>query len=534
MRKLLTIFIGLLFCAGSSWAQTNVFTQNFDGAWTIPSTLSPVWSGTTTTSLSWHKNNYTTGWPNGNAGSYSPAGAVSSSGSARFNTYGIGSGTTSDFITPVINLSTYTSGTNYLEFYHINPSGTDNLKVYLSSNGGATWGSALITCGVSSSWALHTAIVLGTTSATVKLKFTGTSDYGYDDIGLDQVRVYNFSTDPQLIVTPSSLAFGNVILGTTSATQSYILSGTYLTAGTIVVSAPADFMISLSAAGPFTSSVNVSYSPPTLANTIYTQFTPTALNATYNGNITNVGGGASVNVTVTGNSNLVYCASAAYYSGYEDITRVQFGSALNNSTPCASLAGSQGIATGTADLYSDFTGIAATTVQRAVTTPITIEITECAGVAHAHTVAVFIDFNMNGSFADPGEGFVIWQYASSNTHTISATILIPEDASLGNTRMRVICADQFNIYPCLMSSYGETEDYTIQVAEAPDCIPPSLLTATGITGYQATLGWAQTGTASSWDIEWGPASFVPTGVPNIPGATNPQVLTGLSPLTQYT
>jgi hypothetical protein len=213
MKKLIALIIMVLLWAENSMGQTNVFTQNFDGSWTIPSTLSPAWSGTTTADLQWHKNDYTTGWSYPTSGAYSPTGAASTTGSARFHSYGITGGLTSDFISPVIDLSSYTTGGNYLEFYHINATGTDNLKVFLSTDGGANWGSALITCGTATSWTIHTSIALSTTSANVKLKFTGTSDFGDDDIGLDQVRVYNV-TSPILNVIPNALAFGYSPSGT--------------------------------------------------------------------------------------------------------------------------------------------------------------------------------------------------------------------------------------------------------------------------------------------------------------------------------
>src|SRR4028118_220454 len=53
-------------------------------------------------------------------------------------------------------------------------------------------------------------------------------------------------------------------------------------------------------------------------------------------------------VTVTPSSFLnCYCASAASFSGDEEITNVTFGT-LNNTSSCASLVGTQGTATGTA------------------------------------------------------------------------------------------------------------------------------------------------------------------------------------------
>jgi hypothetical protein len=78
-----------------------------------------------------------------------------------------------------------------LNFYHINTSGTDMLNVYSSNDNGATWSIALAPSpiGVSAAWTLKT-ITLPGNSATTKIKFTATSDYGVTDIGIDEVRVY--------------------------------------------------------------------------------------------------------------------------------------------------------------------------------------------------------------------------------------------------------------------------------------------------------------------------------------------------------
>jgi hypothetical protein len=75
------------------------------------------------------------------------------------------------------------------------------------------------------------------------------------------------TSTPNLSAIPSSRAFGYVPFGSSSSEQSYVLSGTNLTTGPIVVTAPAGFGVSLTSGGTFTSFVNVGYTPPTLANT---------------------------------------------------------------------------------------------------------------------------------------------------------------------------------------------------------------------------------------------------------------------------
>ncbi|MEI8203170.1 MAG: GEVED domain-containing protein [Bacteroidota bacterium] len=190
MKKLFTLLILLFLWAGSSWGQV-IFTQNFESAWTTPTTLSPAWSGSTTPADNvWHQSSYTTGW-SGSSGAYSPLGANSTTASARFHSYDASSGTTGDLITPTIDLSAYAAGTVRLNFYHINTSGTDVLNVYVSNDNGTTWSSALAPSpiGTSSVWTLKSVTLPGN-SATTKIKFTATSDWGTTDIGIDEIKVY--------------------------------------------------------------------------------------------------------------------------------------------------------------------------------------------------------------------------------------------------------------------------------------------------------------------------------------------------------
>ncbi|MCB0434085.1 MAG: choice-of-anchor D domain-containing protein, partial [Mangrovimonas sp.] len=67
-------------------------------------------------------------------------------------------------------------------------------------------------------------------------------------------------------------------------------------------------------------------------------------------------------------------------------------------------------------------------------------------------------------FADSGEQ--VASIAASTTSPVSASFTIPGGATLGNTRMRV--SMKYNGYPsyCETFSYGEVEDYTINIISA--------------------------------------------------------------------
>ncbi len=193
---------------------TDIFVEPFDGSWSTPSTLTTTppgaaWSGTTTPADNqWHRNDYTTGWTSPDGG-YSPGAANSTAFSARFHSWDASSGTMGELITPSINFTSHI-GNKYLDFYYINPTGSDQLNVYFSTDGGSTWGSSLITLSTSSSWTKYTVALGSSTASAVKIKFTGTSDYGADDIGVDQVRVY-ISTFPNMKYLSSTVFQNNTL-----------------------------------------------------------------------------------------------------------------------------------------------------------------------------------------------------------------------------------------------------------------------------------------------------------------------------------
>lgn len=83
---------------------------------------------------------------------------------------------------------------------------------------------------------------------------------------------------------------------------------------------------------------------------------------------------------------------------------------------------------------------------------------------------------------------------------------------------------------------GAIQNISIWGLELDDPNPCSTPTALSATAAEtsALLGWTETGTATTWDIELGLAGFTNTGTPTHPGVTtNPFEITGLTGLTSY-
>jgi hypothetical protein len=74
---------------------------------------------------------------------------------------------------------------------------------------------------------------------------------------------------------------------------------------------------------------------------------------------------------------------------------------------------------------------------------------------------VWIDYNKNGVFTDAGEQVVSTNFTTAGNTNVNFTI--PNTALLGSTRMRV--SAKYGAYPtpCETFTYGEVEDYTINI-----------------------------------------------------------------------
>lgn len=190
---------------------------------------------------------------------------------------------------------------------------------------------------------------------------------------------------------------------------------------------------------------------------------------------TNPGGGFDTSIAYT---NVVqawsptspcYCQSGAQNNTDQVITNVNIGS-LNNTTDCVNpLIGTQGTGTGTPNQFADFTGsVPAPVVYTGLAQSLSLGVGTCGGSV-ATSAAIYIDYDHNASFNDPGEQV----YSNVNIPTVPATVtgtFTPPIAALtGVTRMRVIIQSTWigAINPCGPYAYGETEDYLINI------VPPS-------------------------------------------------------------
>lgn len=153
-----------------------------------------------------------------------------------------------------------------------------------------------------------------------------------------------------------------------------------------------------------------------------------------------------------------YCDAIGTQPWWEWISEVIFGDIQSNTFK---------------DAYGDYTNLS-TDIEQGELYPITMN-PGLSWSGHQTNLfwRVWIDFNQDGDFTDVGELVV---EANNGRDPITEAILVPMDASLGTTRMRIAMQKDQYPGPCETFSYGEVEDYSVNIvpAAAPIRIQPLL------------------------------------------------------------
>jgi hypothetical protein len=286
--------------------------------------------------------------------------------------------------------------------------------------------------------------------------------------------------DYNITINANTPCSGNPTAGTATASPANPCPGVFvnfgLTGNSLVGGLTYQWLSSTTNASPWTviagaNTINYSVQPPTGVTTYYRCIVTCSFSSGFDTS-------ASVPVTVQSWSptSPCYCISAATNTLYEEILNVTMGT-LNNTTTCATpLTGTQGVGTGSANQYTNFTAsVPAPVVYIGLAQPFNVTVGHCGGFSLGSAVKVYIDYNHNSVFSDPGEEVYfsgLTQINSIPDAILSGTFTPPGTALPGITRMRVInqvdgYLSATTITPCNSYFYGETEDYLINL------IPPS-------------------------------------------------------------
>ncbi|MCP4149496.1 MAG: PKD domain-containing protein [bacterium] len=203
-------------------------------------------------------------------------------------------------------------------------------------------------------------------------------------------------------------------------------------------------------------------------------------------------------ITVT-EQTVEYCLPASTNINYEWIAGVEVGS-LNNTSGAA--------------YYSDFTSMAAN-----LTAGANVGVTLNPGFAsttYNEYWRIWIDYNIDGDFDDTGEQV----FNGSGTSTVSGSFTVPASAAGVTTRMRVIMNYSAVPTPCDTFTYGEVEDYTVNITAGTVEIPVAEFSAGSSTitaGDSVTFTDQSTNDPTSW------AWTFDGGTPSSSTSQNPSV-----------
>ena len=333
---------------------------------------------------------------------------------------------------------------------------------------------------------------------------------------------YNF----QVIATTNCT--GTPTAGTAASTATAICPGVNytlsLTGATQAAGITYQWQSAPSATGPWT---NIP------AGTTPSFITSQTVNTWYQCIVTCSGSSATSSVIgVSTNSFLgCYCASQAISVADEEIFNVTLNT-LNNSSTCTTTGGPGSIQS----QYSNYSTLTPTLLSPGVVYPLSIEIGSCGG-NYSNGTKVWIDFNQNGLFTDPGEEVYASAAIFNGPHIETGNITIPTGIPTGNTMMRVVNVETWavgNINPCGTYTWGETEDYLVNITAPPTCPQPTNFSLIQANNSSAQLEWVAGGTETQWQIEYGLQGFTPGTGTTVIVTTNPYTITGLTTNSFYT
>jgi len=378
---------------------------------------------------------------------------------------------------------------------------------------------------------------LGAYSGTCYISFTrrnAPADGYY--LHLDDVLIRDVPTAPIFTITPPELTwdFGTGVVNT-PITKQYTIQNTGAGTGALTIN-------SVIASGTYYS-ISVPPSDTELlageSTTFTVQYLPTATGGPHTGTVTvsyTIGTRTDHVISLTG-SAIPYGVSTATNTADDDIGQVILGTFANPAVaPTPILSNPTSIA-----LYTDYTAVGPIDIQQAVATSFSLLQIEGGTTLYSCYYKVFIDYNQNQAFDLPGEIAFESASGSSNPNPTTGSITVPLSATLGNTRMRVVLVEfgsTTSVLPVGTYTWGETEDYTVNITAPPALIAPSALTVSNLQAQQVTLGWTENNTppATTWDIKYGIGTFDPlTAGTLVSGVTtNPYTLLGLTSETGYT
>lgn len=376
-------------------------------------------------------------------------------------------------VTPSLDFTGYTNfvlkaqiGLSY--YWSVTPENNYDVFIKVSTDNGATWTQVWseLDLGVFTNWVMNPVSVnlvayAGNPNVKIAFQYVGADGAA---LYLDNVSVTvppGTAPDCATLVSPANAATG------INYTAPITLSWTAPAGGSAVES--------------YDVYLDTTANPTTLlGNTASTTFNATGLSGstTYYWKVVSKNGAGSAtgcsvfSFTTSANPFAPYCGPLVYSSGVEPITSVSFGGMVNTSS--ATVGGS--------NPHEIFLEKVATVKQEGT---FEIRLQGNTDGGFTNKFIVFIDWNQDGDFLDAGETY--FETTATTIQIVGSTgvdgkeavgnIVVPADALLGNTRMRIkknFGSGTFYPNPCFSAGtlaagtntgFGQAEDYTVTVEE---------------------------------------------------------------------
>ncbi|CAL2062056.1 S8 family serine peptidase [Tenacibaculum sp. 190524A05c] len=319
---------------------------------------------------------------------------------------------------------------------HMYGTNMGSLTAQVSTNDGSTWTNVWTQSGnQGNQWNSVSVNLNSYVGSTIKLRLVGTTGNGWrSDVAIDDIEVtaVDAGSDTQAPSAPSNVQASSITQ--TTATVSWNAS-----TDNVGVTGYEVFQGSSSLGTVTGTSANLTGLTAGTSYTINVRAQDAA------GNVSNAG---SVTFTTSSdNPAPTYCTSSGSRTTYEWIDNVELGGIAN--------------ATGAGSGYSDFTAQVGNLAQGSTNTMIVSA--GFSGSSYTEHWAVWIDFNQDGTFADSEK---VVSGSSSSANNLSATVNVPSNATLGQTRMRVSMKYNAAQTACENFGDGEVEDYTINITSS--------------------------------------------------------------------
>ncbi len=287
----------------------------------------------------------------------------------------------------------------------------------VSTNAPTSW-SWTFTGGIPASSTDQNPTITYNTPGTYSVTLSATNQYGTGTITkTDYITVLSGKPVADFTASSTDIATGANITFTDASTNTPTSWSWTFTGGTPASSTDQNPVVTYNTAGTYA-------------------VTLTATNSYGNGTVTK-----NAYITV---SDAQYCESKGNNITYEWVKKVTIGSFVKNSD---------------AQKYSDFTSDVITLTEGQ---SVNIELVPgYKSTQYNEYWKIWADLNGDKDFDDAGE--LVYDHGSSAKNAVTGSLTIPTSATASTTRLRVVMSYYAIQGPCGTFTYGETEDYTLNI-----------------------------------------------------------------------